>query len=238
MVLILFLFLLFKEYSYTMNLRITDANMINGRLHFNLYITDLSQVDVDPNGVIETPIGPFPLVPVRIANLLRQTFMTRISSWCVDVVEIIANTTYLLDELMALRLGLIPLVIEGGLLDDEIKATELSLSVQGSQIGGSGITRVYTDAVASSNPNIKMLPGILLINLSSDQELRFVARIKKGVGREHSKFDVVSISAFEEVEDHFHFQVGINTLISPADLMTVALQEVQAILPIANISYE
>lgn len=127
------------------------------------------------------------------------------------MVEIDSNTTVMTDEMIAHRLGLIPMTSDrardfkysrdcqcsGGCPDCTV---ELSLNVRCTE---EQVGRDVTSAdLLSSNEHVRPVksehsPAILLAKLSKGQELRARCIARKGVGKEHAKWSPVATVAFE-----------------------------------------
>lgn len=136
----------------------------------------------------------------------------------IDLVEIECNTSVLPDEMIAHRLGLIPLLSTGSIVRDfkytrdcactqycEQCSVELTLNVRCTD----DQTRDVTSAeLISNHPAVRPVhdgqleAGILLIKLRRNQEIRVRCIAKKGVGKEHAKWSPVSAVSFEYDPDN------------------------------------
>lgn len=212
----------------------THEDPINDLLIFDMEVRNLQNAPSDTRHRIQTVEGSLPLVTVRIVNYLRRILIGRIPTWCIDLVEIIDNSTQLYDDLLVKRLGLIPLIIEGDVTDEELAGVTLSLDV--TPQNPAGITQVYSTSVQSSHPSVRMYPNIEIIRITRDQKLKFQARIKKGIGRDHTKYCPVATVAFEPLTDDdngkYQFKVKMNGGLTSEEIINKALEILAADLPV------
>ncbi|MDI6888273.1 MAG: DNA-directed RNA polymerase subunit D [Methanocellales archaeon] len=131
-------------------------------------------------------------VSSAFANALRRSMMAEVPSLAIDDVNIYENTSVLYDEVLALRLGLIPLRTDLDLyvLRSECKCEDgcprcqvsLTLSVEGPKT-------VYSGDLQSSDP--KVVPtetDIPIVKLKKDQKLVLEAIARLGKGKDHAKW--------------------------------------------------
>lgn len=119
--------------------------------------------------VLKTNIG------ISLANALRRA-VSEIPTIAIDEVDIYKNDCALYDEIIAHRLGLVPLVNQK-IKDDAV--LELRLKVKGKD-GGS-------EVLAGEMGDLVVYPEMIITLLEKDQELELVARAKKGTGKIHAK---------------------------------------------------
>jgi DNA-directed RNA polymerase subunit D len=111
-------------------------------------------------------------MPLSLANAIRRSAL-EIPVLAIDEVEIFKNDSALYDEIIAHRLGLIPLKTEKA-----IKTTKFRLKEKGPK------TVFSTDLKPSTGISHK-LPIVILDN---EQELEILANAKLGKGIEHLKY--------------------------------------------------
>ncbi len=115
-------------------------------------------------------------VNISLANALRRS-LTEIPILAIDEVDIYKNDSALNDQIIAHRVGLIPLKnqkLKQG------KYIELKLKVKGINEGTEVLSSEFGDDVA-----YKEMP---IVYLNKGQEIEMVARAKLGLGKEHAKF--------------------------------------------------
>jgi DNA-directed RNA polymerase subunit D len=129
----------------------------------------------------------------------------------IDEVLIHENTSLLYDEQLALRLALIPLKAA---LRDFAPDDRISLTLQAISPERAGSTMVYSKELISSDPGVEAaFQHIPVVKLISDERevggLRSVARQKivleaiarLGRGKEHAKWQPVTVCSYRELSD-------------------------------------
>lgn len=111
-----------------------------------------------------------------LANALRRS-ITEIPVLAIDEVEIYKNDSALYDEMLAHRIGLVPLKNEGAL--NEKTEVTLKFSKKGP------CTVLAEDLEGSVEP---VHPKTPLVLLEKEQELEFVATARVGKGMTHEKY--------------------------------------------------
>lgn len=164
-------------------------------------------------------------VDLALANSLRRTMIADLTTIAIHSVEFEENTTVLPDEMIAHRLGLIPLVSED--LDKYLKnwqrdctclsycddcSIELVLSSKSTMVGET-LEVTSKDLVITPREDgahrgdvgkpVQFTlpggekPGVLITKLRKGQEIRLKCRAIKGIGQEHAKWSPVSTIGFE-----------------------------------------
>jgi len=129
---------------------------------------------------------------VSFVNTVRRLILDEVMTMAIDTVEIRKNDSALYDEMLASRLGLIPLTTdlasyklrsqcacEGeGCLSCEVKLT----------LKKTGPCNVYASDLQTSDPKIKpAYDKILIVKLFDGQEIDIAATATLGKGKEHAK---------------------------------------------------
>lgn len=128
------------------------------------------------------------------ANMIRREILEHVPSMAIEHVEIRRNNGALYDEMLALRLGLLPLITdldsykmpsleqkESGEFDAR---TSLILTLQ-----AKGPCTVYASDIVSKDPKvIPAFPKMPIAKLLKGQEIELEATAVLGVGMEHMKF--------------------------------------------------
>jgi len=126
-------------------------------------------------------------LPLSLANAIRRS-ANYIPILAVDSLEISKNDSALYDEIIAHRVGLVPLKNENLKLPAECGCgkeegcSKCSMKLKLSE-KGPGI--IYSDQMSPGENIIHKIPITIL---DKDQELEFVAIAKRGKGIEHAKF--------------------------------------------------
>jgi DNA-directed RNA polymerase subunit D len=150
-------------------------------------------------------------VKTRVANALRRAMIAEVPKLAIDEVLIHENTSLLYDEQLALRLALIPLKTD---LRDFTPDDRISLTLQALSPERAGSTMVYSKELISSDPGVEAaFQHIPVVKLISDERevggLKSVARQKialeaiarLGRGKEHAKWQPVTVCAYRELPD-------------------------------------
>ncbi len=146
-------------------------------------------------------------IDVAFANALRRTMLTKLPSMAIDEVLVIENTSVMYDEMLAHRLGLIPLVTD---LDSYNLPEECDCEGKGCSLCQCTLTLeveahdedkiVYSGDLKSQDP--KVVPAsaeIPLVKLAPGQSIILEAYAKLGTGKENAKFQPVATAAYKYV---------------------------------------
>ena len=124
-----------------------------------------------------------------IANTIRRTIISEVPTLAVDEVEFVKNQTALYDEILAHRIGLMPIKtdLKSYSLKDEAstKATtelKLTLKVKGPKTVYSG------DFKSKDSKCVPVYDNVPLVTLLKDKELVLQVVAILGKGKEHMKF--------------------------------------------------
>ncbi len=111
---------------------------------------------------------------VTLANAIRRS-VEEIPVLAIDEVEIYKNDSALYDEVIAHRLGLIPLK------NQKIKSdVELKLKAKGKESGTTVLSEVLGELV--------VYPDMPIVLLEKEQEIELVAKARVGKSKNHAKF--------------------------------------------------
>lgn len=185
-----------SEDGSDLRVKITELKASDGRIHFVL------------DGV-----------HLGLANSLRRAMISRIDTLAIDQVQITDNSSVLPDEMLAHRLGLVPLNSTGMEKqvinynkecdcdsycpkcsvvltlnarctgDQTMEVTTRDLQLEGGMQSDVG--------KPAQNPDPKLRDGILLAKLSRGQEINLRCIATKGRALEHAKWSPVSAVGFE-----------------------------------------
>lgn len=165
-------------------------------------------------------------VDASIANAIRRVLMAEVPTVAIEHVYIWNNTSIIQDEVLAHRIGLVPIQIDPDRIQFKNPGDEptedntlvFTLNVQCERIKGVDKSekdeeKKYIDSnVLSSamtwdpkgdqenmfadNPPRPVHPDILLAKLRPGQELRMELHCEKGIGRDHAKFSPVATASY------------------------------------------
>ncbi|MCS7123839.1 MAG: DNA-directed RNA polymerase subunit D [Candidatus Bathyarchaeota archaeon] len=145
-------------------------------------------------------------VDTPFINALRRNVLAEVPCMAIDEVVIIENSSVLHDEIIAHRLGLIPLKtdLDGYNLPEECPCKSefgcnlcrvtLTLDREAKE----GTITVYSGELISENPNITPISDkIPIVKLAKGQKLRLEAYAKLGRGKNHAKWQPVSTCSYK-----------------------------------------
>lgn len=140
-------------------------------------------------------------------NSLRRIIVAEVPSMAIDEVVVIENSSMLHDEILAHRLGLIPLRtdLDSYSLPEECSCkselgcnlcrVSLTLDVEANK----DVRTVYSGDLVAENPNIKPVSEkIPIAKLAPDQHLKLEAYARLGKGEKHAKWQPVSVCAYKQ----------------------------------------
>nr|ACO14354.1 DNA-directed RNA polymerases I and III subunit RPAC1 [Esox lucius] len=142
-------------------------------------------------------------IDASIANAFRRILLAEVPTMAVEKVFIYNNTSIIQDEVLAQRLGLIPIKADPRLFEyrnagdeegTEIDTIQLQLKIK--------CTRNHQATKDSADPQELYLnhmvysKDILLAKLRPGQELDIVMHCVKGIGQDHAKFSPVATASY------------------------------------------
>jgi DNA-directed RNA polymerase subunit D len=115
-----------------------------------------------------------------LANGLRRAMVADVPTFSIDTLRVVENSSVMFDEMIGLRLGLVPLTTD---LDEFEPGDEvtLALDVEGPATATSGDLRSADDYVVPADENVP------LIELKEDQRLELEADAVLDSGKAHAK---------------------------------------------------
>ena len=144
-------------------------------------------------------------VTPTFANTLRRMIMSEVPTMAIDEVIIIENTTPLYDEIVAHRLGLLPLKTDlesymrpelcdcGG---QGCTSCEVSLTLEKS--GEQDVEVVFSsDLLSQDSKIVPVHPNIPILKMSKDQKIFLEAIARLGRGLDHAKWQPISTVSYK-----------------------------------------
>lgn len=144
------------------------------------------------------------------ANALRRTMISEVPCMAIEDVFIFSNTSVMHDEILAHRLGLIPLTtdLERYVLPEKCDCgSELGcsrcravLTLDVSSEGG--VRTVYSGDLVPEDPAIRPVsPAIPIVKLAPGQTVKLEAYARLGLGKAHAKWQPVSCCIYQQVDE-------------------------------------
>lgn len=169
-------------------------------------------------------------VDTAYANTLRRIMGFEVPVMAIDDVEFRKNTSILYDEIIAHRLGLIP-------LSTDLKSYDLMNECKCKGVGCASCTvkltlkaqgpcTVYASDIKTKDPEIKPLHGKMpIVKLLDGQELELEATAILGHGREHSKWcsGLIFYKMPDPDKDEFIFTVESWGQLTPKEIVLKAI---------------
>jgi DNA-directed RNA polymerase subunit D len=145
-------------------------------------------------------------IETQIANAIRRIIMAEVPTMAIEDVIVVENTSAVHDEILAHRLGLIPLksdldtysLREFCGCNSELGCGKCSVSFTLEAEAHETTRIVYSKELKSSDPKIAPVSGdIQIVKLAPGQRIRLEAYARLGKGAEHAKWQPVSVSSYK-----------------------------------------
>eukprot|EP01133_Synstelium_polycarpum_P005278 gene5278-6116_t len=127
---------------------------------------------------------------ISVANSLRRVMIAEVPTMCIDLVEFEANSSVLVDEFIAHRLGLIPLTSHKVDSFNYTRVTSMDLISQNDSV-------MPVSTLGENNTGDRPESVIPIVKLRRGQEVRLRAIAKKGVGKEHAKWSSACVATYQ-----------------------------------------
>ena len=167
------------------------------------------------------------------ANALRRFAISEVPCMAIDDVVIQQNSSILYDEILAHRLGLIPLStdLKGYVLPQDCSCkTDLGCSkcrvlLVLNAVATDDVKTIYSGDLRSEDESVKpYVDNIPIVKLAPDHEIKLEAYAKLGKGRDHAKWQPVSVSTLTDTEDPstFHLTLESTGSLPASDILSEA----------------
>lgn len=154
-------------------------------------------------------------IPLHILNAIRRVVISEVPTMAIDSVVFTVNSSVFYDEIVAHRLGLIPLTSEAalekyrspeecreaseGAIFTEDCFAKFDLVAKNPPESGKPMI-IYSRDLKPSDPDVKpVYDNIPILILGPGHEIRLEAYARLGRGREHSKWSPVSVATHKYV---------------------------------------
>jgi DNA-directed RNA polymerase subunit D len=164
-----------------------------------------------------------------LANALRRIMISEVPTMAIEWVDFKKNDSALYDELIAHRLGLIPLTYDRKAykLPEECREA----SVKDSQcyaklkLKKKGPCIVYSGDLESEDENVKpVFDKIPIVELLEGQEIELIAYARLGYGREHIKWQGAVVGYSIDENGKITFEIESCCGLKPEEIVLVATE--------------
>mgnify|MGYP000524705291 CR=1 FL=1 len=162
------------------------------------------------------------------ANALRRVMMTEVPTMAIEWVDFRKNDSVLPDEIIAHRLGLIPLKFDPKHYklpkECECKGKGCSKCQVKFVLKKKGPCMVYSGDLKSSAEDVEpVYDNMPIVQLFEDEELEFEAIAQLGIGKEHAKWQA-AIASYGYEDGHFVFYVETVSGLKPEEIVVKACE--------------
>ena len=177
----------------------TELSIVSHGVLKRLEVTVLEKDDANIRFLVQEADVPF-------MNALRRLVTSQVPTMAMDEIVTIENSSVLQDEIIAHRLGLIPLRtdLDAYNLPEECKCKSefgcnlcrvtFTLDVEAEE----GIRTVYSGDLVSENPDVVPVNNkIPIVKLVKEQKIKLEAYAKLGKGKSHAKWQPVSMCTYK-----------------------------------------
>ena len=141
-------------------------------------------------------------ISTSFANMLRRAMISEVPTLAIEDVRIYDNTSVLFDEMLAHRLGLIPLRTD---LDQYRPRSECTCEGEGCPactaiytLSVEGPATVYSSDLIPQDPDASPAEAeIPIIKLDTDQKIVLEAHAVVSTGKEHAKWQAVTACGYK-----------------------------------------
>jgi len=135
-----------------------------------------------------------------LANAIRRTIIADVPTMAIEEIAVLENSSVLPDEILAHRLGLIPLTVDLDTYDlvypDEEQNIQVKLVLDIEALDRPIV--VYSGHLKSEDPHIlPVYDNIPIVKLERGQKITLEAYARYGTGKEHAKWQPVSVCAYK-----------------------------------------
>ena len=167
------------------------------------------------------------------ANALRRFAISEVPCMAIDDVVVQQNSSVLYDEILAHRLGLIPLStdLKGYVLPqdcsckEDLGCSKCRVLLVLNAVATDDVKTIYSGDLRSEDESVKpYVDNIPIVKLAPDHEIKLEAYAKLGKGRDHAKWQPVSVSTLTDTEDPstFHLTLESTGSLPASDILSEA----------------
>lgn len=163
-----------------------------------------------------------------LASALRRVMISEVPTMAIEWVEFKKNDSALNDEIIAHRLGLVPLTFDTKAYnlpeECDCKGKGCSRCQVKLVLKKKGPCIVYDGDLKSDAKDVKPVYGkIPIVELGEDQDLQLEATAQLGTGRQHAKWQA-AVVGYEAEGDKFVFNVESVCGLKPEEIVASAIE--------------
>jgi len=152
-------------------------------------------------------------------NAIRRTIKTSVKTFAVDTVNIYANTSVMFNEMLAQRLGMLPIQTDTKTYKKKDKVTLM--------VEKEGPCTVYSKDIRSTDPKIEVVDKrIPIVKLGKNQKLKVEMDAVVNSGKEHSKW-IPGIMSYSYNKDIFIINLESFGGMDPKEILEQAAEEMK-----------
>ena len=163
-------------------------------------------------------------VPLQYANALRRICLNGVPIFAIDTVDVIENSSAMMDESIAHRLGMIPLKTELSRFNEPDSRVLLVLDS-----GNKETSETVTSAdLLSQDEVVKPSSNkISIAYLAPGQKIKVEAYARLGRGTEHAKWNSSNVSILTHTDKNNEYELTVETTgaLEPKEVIIAGVDE-------------
>ena len=163
-------------------------------------------------------------VPLQYANALRRICLNGVPIFAIDTVDVIENSSAMMDESIAHRLGMIPLKTELSRFNEPDSRVLLVLDS-----GNKETSETVTSAdLLSQDEVVKPTSNkISIAYLAPGQKIKVEAYARLGRGTEHAKWNSSNVSILTHTDKNNEYDLTVETTgaLEPKEIIIAGVDE-------------
>ena len=163
-------------------------------------------------------------VPLQYANALRRICLNGVPIFAIDTVDVIENSSAMMDESIAHRLGMIPLKTELSRFNEPDSRVLLVLDS-----GNKETSEIVTSAdLLSQDEVVKPTSNkISIAYLAPGQKIKVEAYARLGRGTEHAKWNSSNVSILTHTDKNNEYDLTVETTgaLEPKEIVIAGVDE-------------
>ena len=163
-------------------------------------------------------------VPLQYANALRRICLNGVPIFAIDTVDVIENSSAMMDESIAHRLGMIPLKTELSRFNEPDSRVLLVLDSGNKETSDT----VTTADLLSQDEVVKPTSNkISIAYLAPGQKIKVEAYARLGRGTEHAKWNSSNVSILTHTDKNNEYELTVETTgaLEPKEIVIAGVDE-------------